>query len=73
MALRPDDPTGHVKRHLEHAIGLDKHDDRLYSLKVPGHHKHDQTRASHDLSVLVPHEVLSEEVLAQPDIKEKLQ
>eukprot|EP00969_Alexandrium_andersonii_P078785 3474460-Alexandrium_andersonii.AAC.1 len=71
--MRPDAPSGHFKRHLERAIGLDKHDERLYSLKIPGHRKHDQTRDSHDEPVLVPHEVLSEEVLAQPDIKDKLE
>ena len=73
--FRPNAPSGHFQRHLDKCLGVDMKAQRSwrYTVPVPGLHKHDFMRTSHDTLVTVPHESLHGELASDRSILEKVQ
>ena len=44
LAYRPGASSGHYARHLKHVLKLDKEDERVYSMEVPGYCKSSASR-----------------------------
>ena len=72
FAFRPDAPTGHFQRHIDTIIPPKEVLKGRYTIKAPGHEKHTMTRATLNITVLPPHEVLDEEVRNNPGVVETL-
>ena len=72
LAFRPNAPSGHFQRHLDHIAGLRGSHSDFVTLQVPGHSKHSCDRAVHEVRVLAPHECLHKEVAEDPSILEKV-
>jgi hypothetical protein len=60
----PGQPSGHYQRHLDAAMELPKSAEDLYEMQVPGHAKHALGRQIHTCHVFVPHEQLSQAMVA---------
>lgn len=70
--LPPGKQTGKYSQHLRKKLGLDQDvDGDVYSLKVPGHSKHDASRVEVDLTCFVPHEALAAELQEDETILER--
>ena len=73
LAYNPYAQTGKFQRHLDRVLGtLRAIDDDLYSLSVPGYDRFKASRADVIIPAIPPHEVLSQEVDASPDLARQL-
>jgi hypothetical protein len=74
FGFRPDAPSGHYQRHLDTVNGIKMKDQQewRYTISIPGHAKHDNSRKSHDIMVNVPHEVLHKEILEDSTILDNI-
>ena len=66
LAYKPGRPTGNYNRHFSERMQVPKIDRTLYSVDVPGHHRHDLSRTTHSTLVRPAHERLAEEFKASP-------
>lgn len=68
-ALKPGAPSGHYRRKVDAANGVDlrKSAAKMFKLAVPQHCKYDLARTVHEMVVRLPHEELAREVRDQPD------
>jgi len=73
LAMPPTSASGHFQRHLDKALGLKAHDEKLCKIVMPCYSKHSACRDSREICVLPPHEVLYEEVQQQPSMRDMLQ
>ena len=71
-AKKPGLPSGHYAQHLDKESGLTESRSQHYTVKMPGHRRHDLSRTVHDIPVRVGHEELDEEVKADPSIAFRL-
>ena len=72
LSFRLDAPTGHYQRHLETVLQLRHHDERLYSMQIPGYDKKHAARCKIDVQISPLHESLQEEAAANPSIAEEV-
>jgi hypothetical protein len=70
IAFRPEAPTGHYQRHLDSVTGMNK-TDAHYLIPVPGHTKHSCGRTVHQIAARPPHEIMHDEIVANPDLLAK--
>lgn len=73
FAMHPKASTGHYQRHLDSALGLKEHSDKLFWTRCPWFSKSTATREPHDLAVLPPHEALYDEIQSNPGARDKLE
>ena len=72
FAAKPGKSTGDYSRLLSKALDFQAVDKRMYTIRVPGHTKHDLARAVHEVVALPPHEALDEELRDHPELVERL-
>ena len=68
LAFRPDAPSGHYQRHIDTVLGIRMNNSVHYKVSVPRYAKYNMSRAIQQIPVNCPHEVLGEEVDANPGI-----
>ena len=65
LSYKPDTKAvGHFSRHVGRILGSDKINS--YKLKIPSHCKNDVTRSINEFDVMLPHEVILEEISDLP-------
>ena len=70
LSLRPDSESGHFNRLLVDVLGLRATHQSLYDLRAPMYSKAELGRTISTIPVYPPHEAISSEVEAHPEIQE---
>ena len=65
LGFRPNAQSGQYQRHLDTVLETKMHS-QWYTVEVPGHNKHEQSRVLRKTPVLLPYDELVEEVAATP-------
>ena len=65
LGFPPNKPSGHYQRHLDCVLQTKMHGE-WYTVQVPGHNKHDQSRCVRPTPVLLPYDEVVEEVITSP-------
>ena len=71
--LKPGQSSGHYSRLLKRLMGMQTVSKEHYSLSVPGHFKHDYSRATHTLQARPVHEIVDSWVRSDPTTMEAVQ
>ena len=69
---RPGAPSGHYARHLDPILGFKHFNTKFYEVKIPSHSKVDMSRTMHTSPMLMPHETLIYDMIAEPGAITKL-
>ena len=68
----PGRQSGKYSEHLQSVLHFDSHDERLYTMTVPGFSKYDLHRTCHDIWVLPPHEMIHSEVSQDSSLADRV-
>ena len=62
LGFRPGASSGHYQRHLDFVMGTRPSEQNLCTIPVPMYSKHELKRSIVDMPVLVPHEIIDEDL-----------
>ena len=72
LGFRPGAPSGHYQRYLDRVLEFSKHRTKIYQLEVCGQRKSDISRTSYSLPIMPLHEIVQEDIEADPAMGIKL-